>query len=144
MEAGKAVRGYDNISIGRSGTAVDKRRMDDHTPLGKYRITHISVDSEFDIFIGLDYPNLSDAERGRKKGLIDVQTYRAIRDAIRGGERPPQDTALGGYIGIHGIGRGNPAIHAAFNWTNGCIALTNEQIADLAGRVRPGTRVLIQ
>ena len=144
MEADKSVQHYDNISIGRRGAAVDKRRRDDHTPLGEYRVTHITRNSEFSIFIGINYPNLDDAKRGREKGLIGERTYRAIRDAIQGGQRPPQETALGGYIGIHGIGKGDPGIHAAFNWTNGCIAMTNEQITDLVDRVKPGIRVVIQ
>lgn len=144
MGAGGPIRHYDNISIGRRGTSVDKRRRDDHTPLGEYRITHITRDSDYEIFIGINYPNLDDAERGREKGLISEPVYRAIRDALRTNGRPPQETALGGYIGIHGIGKGDPGVHAAFNWTNGCIALTNEQIGDLVGRVKPGMRVVIQ
>ncbi|GAB4356370.1 MAG: L,D-transpeptidase family protein [Gammaproteobacteria bacterium] len=143
MQAGQPTQRYENISIGRNGTSTSKRRRDNRTPLGEYRVTHITRNSEFGIFIGIDYPNLRDAERGLKSGLIDQGTYRAIRRAIRAGRRPPQETALGGYIGIHGIGRGDPGVHDAFNWTNGCIALTNEQMADLAARVEPGMRVVI-
>ena len=57
---------------------------------------------------------------------------------------PPQQTALGGHIGIHGIGAGDPRIHEDFNWTSGCIALTNAQIDDLAGWVRLGMRVVVR
>lgn len=144
MQTGQPPQHYENISIGRNGTSTRKQRRDNHTPLGEYRVTHITHNSEFGIFIGINYPNLHDAERGFKSGLIDDAAQRDIRQALRAGRRPPQETALGGYIGIHGIGKGDPGVHDAFNWTNGCIALTNEQMANLVTRVKPGTRVVIR
>jgi lipoprotein-anchoring transpeptidase ErfK/SrfK len=51
---------------------------------------------------------------------------------------------LGGHIGIHGVGRGDLRIHQQFDWTQGCIALTNEQIEQLQNLVRVGDRVVIQ
>lgn len=144
LDAGKTVRRYDGIAIGRGGAGSDKRGNDDRTPLGEYRITHVTTNSDFHIFIGINYPNLDDAERGRAQGLISGRDFDAIRNAVLAGRQPPQDTALGGHIGIHGLGAGDPGIHAVFNWTNGCVALTNEQIADLAARIQPGTRVVIR
>ncbi|MCP5245074.1 MAG: L,D-transpeptidase, partial [Burkholderiales bacterium] len=47
-------------------------------------------------------------------------------------------------IGIHGIGRGDPEIHDQFHWTNGCIALTNEQIDQLGKWLKPGVMVKIR
>ncbi|MDZ7736419.1 MAG: L,D-transpeptidase [Gammaproteobacteria bacterium] len=61
---------------------------------------------------------------------------------------PPQNTALGGYIGIHGIGEVNDEKIMTFtqgqNWTAGCIALTNEQISELRQFVSIGTRIVIR
>jgi hypothetical protein len=74
----------------------------------------------------------------------DDKTYIAIQDALLRGETPPQDTPLGGHIGIHGIGSGDPLIHEAFNWTKGCIALTNKQIEQLVSLVPLGTKVIIK
>ncbi len=68
----------------------------------------------------------------------------AILRAFQEQAIPPQETPLGGYIGIHGIGRGDPAIHQKFNWTQGCIALTNRQIDDLSKWVHVGMRVVIR
>jgi len=51
---------------------------------------------------------------------------------------------LGGGIGIHGIGRGDLDIHRQYNWTNGCVALDNDQITDLARWIGVGTRVVIR
>jgi lipoprotein-anchoring transpeptidase ErfK/SrfK len=47
-------------------------------------------------------------------------------------------------IGIHGLGNGDPLIHEEFNWTDGCIALTNEEVDELASWIHLGTRVEVQ
>lgn len=144
MQAGKIRRSYSNISIGRGGASPDKRRNDDKTPLGEFRIGRIDPDSHFHLFLGFDYPSLAQAERALEAGDIDGQMYLRIRQALRSAKIPPQQTPLGGYIGIHGVGAGDPRIHEEFNWTSGCIALTNEQIDDLARWVRLGMRVVIR
>jgi lipoprotein-anchoring transpeptidase ErfK/SrfK len=63
---------------------------------------------------------------------------------VQAGKTPPQHTPLGGYIGIHGVGSGDPEVHRAYNWTNGCVALTNAQIDILAEWARAGTPVEIR
>jgi lipoprotein-anchoring transpeptidase ErfK/SrfK len=92
----------------------------------------------------LNYPNLEYASLAYYDGRIDKATYQAIGNALREGKRPPQQTALGGYIGIHGIGAGDPYIHENINWTNGCVALTNQQIKRLLAWVKVGMRVEIR
>lgn len=143
MQDDRPRRVFENISIGRYGATRDKRLHDNRTPIGRYRITHITADTPYHLFIGIDYPNRGDAERGLAAGLIDRKTYRAIINAQEAGRPPPQHTRLGGYLGIHGLGQGDPRIHADFNWTEGCIALTNEQIDELARWVKPGMPVVI-
>jgi lipoprotein-anchoring transpeptidase ErfK/SrfK len=68
----------------------------------------------------------------------------SILKALQQHRTPPQNTPLGGRLGIHGIGRANPAIHKAINWTDGCVALTNQQIRQLSPWVQVGTRVVIR
>lgn len=68
----------------------------------------------------------------------------AIRRAHKRGEVPPQNTGLGGLIGIHGIGAGDADMHREYNWTNGCVALTNEEIDRLVEWVDVGTLVEIR
>ncbi len=133
-----------DIAIGRFGTSADKRRADNTTPLGRFRVTRINGDSGFHRFIGLDYPDLPRAQRAFHDNLIDERQMRAIREAHRRGAAPPQDTPLGGHIGIHGLGSGDAAMHRSFNWTRGCVALTNEQIDALLVWVRPGMPVEIR
>jgi murein L,D-transpeptidase YafK len=144
MEGKKVRRTYGNIAIGRGGTTRDKRRDDDKTPLGQYHIVRIAPETPFHRLYGFDYPTLEQASRAWQAGVIDQPQYAQIRKAIRSGKTPPQGTPLGGFIGIHGIGAGDVRIHGDFNWTNGCIALTNEQIDDLAQWIGIGTLVVIK
>ena len=135
---------FDNIAIGSNGTTRQKRVADERTPLGDYRISEIRRSSRFHLFLGLDYPTMQDAERALGENRIDDSEFDRIRHALQSGDRAPQDTSLGGNLGFHGIGDGNPEIHVRFNWTNGCIALTNEQIDALAELVTVGTPVHIR
>lgn len=144
MRGQEVVHTYDNIAIGRTGTSAAKRRGDDKTPLGEFRIVRITEDSPFHLFLGLDYPDMGRAERAYRAGQLTRQELQEIETAARERREPPQHTALGGYIGIHGLGEGDPAVHRRFNWTHGCIALTNEQIEDLRERVDLGTSVVIR
>jgi murein L,D-transpeptidase YafK len=144
LRGDEVIQTYRDIAIGRFGTTEAKRTLDGKTPLGEFRITRIAERSDFHRFFGIDYPNLAHARAGLEAGLISPAEFAAIRAALRRHTTPPQLTALGGYIGIHGLGDGDPAIHEDFNWTNGCVALTNEQMDDLAQWVREGMRVVIQ
>mgnify|MGYP001175513001 CR=1 FL=1 len=135
---------FDDISIGSGGTASIRRRGDQTTPLGLFRIGWIDHRSRYDIFFGLDYPSERVARGGYAEGVIGRADLDRIIEAVRRHRIPPQDTPLGGYLGIHGVGRGNLDIHRALNWTDGCVALTNRQIRQLARWVRVGTEVLIR
>lgn len=137
------LRVYHDIAIGRFGATEHKRRLDGKTPLGEYRISLIKNNSKFHRFFGFDYPHLRHADQALSQGDISVEDYLRIRNAVRAGRIPPQNTPLGGHLGIHGIGSGDIAVHNDFNWTNGCIALTNEEIEELARWLRPGTRVVV-
>lgn len=144
MQGKQVVQSYPEIAIGRYGVTANKRRHDNRTPLGEFRVTRITRDTRFQIFIGLSYPNLDHARLAREQGWLSEKDWQGIARAERQHLPPPQDTPLGGYIGIHGIGEGDRDVHENFNWTNGCIALTNEQIERLATQVAIGTRVVIR
>jgi murein L,D-transpeptidase YafK len=134
---------FAGISVGRGGTAKQRFQGDGRTPKGVFRIGWINPRSKYHLFFGLDYPNLDHAERAFASAQIDFDTYYQISSAVLHGQTPPQNTPLGGYIGIHGLGSNDPRIHKTLNWTQGCIALTNEQIEQLARWVNVGTRVVI-
>ncbi len=132
-----------NISVGRGGVGYKARQGDEVTPTGSFRVAWVNRDSPYHLFFGFDYPTRLYAERARHRKVLSDAEYRRIVDALERGEIPPQDTSLGGRLGIHGLGTGNAKIHAAFNWTSGCIALTNEQVDRLAKWVRIGTLVVV-
>jgi murein L,D-transpeptidase YafK len=133
-----------NIAIGRNGAGEKNTRGDDITPVGNYRIGWINQNSSFRKFFGLTYPNIEHADTALKKGTIDLSTYENIARAHFNGQIPPQNTDLGGQIGIHGLGSANLSIHRSMNWTHGCIALTNDQIDQLSQWVEKGTLVTVK
>ena len=144
MRADETLAVYPGIAVGRSGIGDKTRRGDDVTPVGRYRIGYLKPDSRFRRFYGFDYPGRHDARRALDDGRIDQSTFDLIIAAHDRGEMPPQHTPLGGYLGIHGLGSGSLEIHKRFNWTRGCVAVTNEQIDDLAGWVGEGTVVVVR
>jgi murein L,D-transpeptidase YafK len=143
VQSGQVKQTFHNIAIGRNGSDFEHREGDGRTPMGVFKVVWINPDSRFHLFFGLDYPSENDAEEAFRRRLIDYGTYSAIRKAHALGELPPQDTVLGGYIGIHGLGNASRFIHEHANWTRGCIALTNKQIDQLARWVSLGTQVVI-
>lgn len=134
-----------HVEMGDTGTG-DKQVAGDHkTPEGTFYITEKMVLAPADQYLGtrwmrLSYPNIEDAQRGLDSGLISKATYDAIVDAINNGGTPPQDTALGGGVGVHG---GSTKALGA-NWTWGCVGLSNSDVEDFYPYVRVGTKVTIQ
>ena len=143
MRGSSILRSYDNIAIGSNGTTWDKQILDEKTPLGDFKISEIRSSKRFHLFLAIDYPTMDHAQRALRAKRISAREYDSLREAWSHGQAPPQDTGLGGHLGIHGIGSGSMAIHSKINWTNGCIAVTNEQVEELAGWVDVGTRVVI-
>ncbi|MGG7055437.1 L,D-transpeptidase family protein [Nitrosomonas sp. ANs5] len=133
----------DNISIGRYGASKQRMKGSNQTPIGTFRIGWVKPDSRFYRFFGFNYPNREAADLALAENRISPKIWQTIIDAIERNDIPPQDTPLGGFLGIHGIGRGDRHIHAIYNWTNGCIALTNDQIDQLSPWLKTGMRVEI-
>lgn len=144
MQGNKETLSFSNIAIGRNGAAADRRNGDHKTPLGNFTIAWITDNSSFHRFFGFLYPNEEYAERAFRAGVLDQKSWDKIRLALAAGRLPPQDTVLGGHLGIHGIGKGDKSIHEQFNWTNGCVALTNDQIDHLSEWIKIGTTIEIR
>lgn len=121
-----------------------KRVMgDQRMPEGEYRISGPPRTSRFHIFIPFDYPSRADADRALAEKRIDAGTHTEIARAHAKRRMPPQHTPLGGVLGIHGEGvrwRGDLKL----NWTEGCVAVSDETIEVLARIVRPGTPLRIE
>ena len=136
---------FNDISIGRNGVGNKQKQGDDITPVGRYKISTITNEgSRFRRFFGINYPLPRDARYAVNAGDISYQDYLAILIAHKDNEMPPGDTSIGGSIGIHGVGQGNPKVQGVFDWTHGCIALSNQQVDELADWVYLGMPVEIK
>jgi murein L,D-transpeptidase YafK len=144
MGGEKVVQTFAKIAIGKNGVTADKTVSDGKTPLGSYKIRWINDESRFHLFFGLDYPTPKHAATAFMSDRISAAELEAIYAAHERGEEPSGSTDLGGAIGIHGVGHGDLRIHQNFDWTDGCVALTNEQIDELAGKIGLGTVVLVR
>lgn len=110
---------------------------DRRTPEGDFYVCTRNDRSRFHLFLGLSYPNEEDAERGLRAGLISREQYDAVLHAQRRRVRPPWDTPLGGAVGLHGGG-------VRTDWTQGCVALNNDDIEELWLTCPLGTPVTIR
>ena len=144
MEGEKIAQVFEKIAIGKNGVTLDKTVHDGKTPLGHYNIRWINDESRFHLFFGLDYPTPNHAVAAFMSDRISAAELEAIYAAHERGEEPTGKTNLGGAIGIHGIGSGDLRIHQNFDWTDGCVALTNEQIDELARKIGLGTVVVVR
>lgn len=135
---------FEHISIGRNGASHKKREGDDITPVGTYKITYTNNNSHFGKFFGLNYPSVHDADLALFSARISYVDYHTIIQAHQNNQMPPQNTVLGGLIGIHGVGEGNEKVHGVFDWTHGCVALSNQQIDSLAKWIYKGIQVQIK
>lgn len=142
---GKPIRSF-HVALGSGGSKPKLEAGDRKTPMGKYHIVQVRDSDRFHMFIQLDYPSVRDAINALKAERISKDDYRRILDAHIFGKLPPQNTSLGGAIGIHGIGvetKDKLEIHELANWTQGCIALRNNEVEQLAYYVGKGTSVTI-
>ncbi|NOQ14946.1 MAG: L,D-transpeptidase family protein [Methyloprofundus sp.] len=140
----KTLETFAQVSIGRKGAGYKQQVGDGITPIGTYKISHTNNNSHFRKFFGLNYPSVNDAGLALFAARISYADYLLIMQAHRNDQLPPQNTALGGLIGIHGLGKGNKKVHGIFDWTRGCVAVSNQQIDKLAKWVYKGMRVQIK
>lgn len=132
------------ISLGRGGARPMRLEGSGATPKGEFRVNRFNRESDWHLFIGLDYPTPAHARVALEEGIYTQQDYDDYFRYYRRKGHPPQHTALGGFIGLHGIGKGDPDIHRRFHWTQGCVAVTDQQIEQLEGLIDIGTRVVIR
>ena len=106
------------------------KRGDRCTPEGWFTIIEKHESQLYNKFIGIDYPNDS--------------TYRKRAELIKQGKIKESDQP-GDQVGIHGIWKkGNNLIEKKVGWTDGCIALRNEDIDELYQFITKGIRIYIR
>ena len=129
------IRSY-KVALGFSPNGTKLKQGDGKTPEGTYYISSKNPQSQFYLGFRVSYPNAQDAERGLRSGIISQREFQDIKRANGAHRAPPQNTALGGDICIHGSGTSR-------NWTWGCIALEDSDIKTLFDEIPSGTPVTI-
>lgn len=117
------------------------------TPIGTYSICSIDTQHSFHRFLRLNFPNPEDAERAYRHGLISKKEFEDVKYQFYYEGCVSPKTGLGGNIGIHGTGELNFILNNlpfVFNWTDGSIAMSDEEIDELFLIVRKGTKVVIK
>ncbi|MFN4099967.1 MAG: murein L,D-transpeptidase family protein [Pararhodobacter sp.] len=110
-----------DIALGGNPQGHKQQRGDSRTPEGVYHIDRRNPNSAFHLSLGISYPDAADVARAQAMGVDP-----------------------GGDIFIHGTGRFPPnSLYRQGDWTDGCIAVTNEQMNDIYTMVQDGTRVVI-
>ena len=123
MDGDKVVKTY-KVALGGNPLGAKDRIGDHKTPEGLYAVDAKKPNSQFHKALHVSYPNAADRERAKKFGVNP-----------------------GGDIEIHGLGAKwgwVGAGHRAVDWTDGCIAVTNEEIDEIYPLVKVGTPVEIR
>lgn len=121
-----------SVAIGIGGEGPNQWEGDQRTPEGRYRIDSRHRSREFHRFLHVSYPSAADRRRYREL---------SARGEVQRG------AGIGRDIGIHGEPSdfgGMVAVALDFDWTAGCIAVSNEEIEELYTAVVPNAVVEIR
>jgi murein L,D-transpeptidase YafK len=110
----------DHIQLGGDPVGPKHFQGDRRTPEGRYTIDYGNPNSAYHLALHISYPRASDT------------AYAAARGR-----------SAGGLIMIHGQPNEWPAGRVPGDWTDGCIALSDEQIEALWEAVPDGTEIVI-
>ncbi len=123
LAGGKIIRTY-HVALGTGGLAPKQKEGDARTPEGHYVIDTRNTESHYHKALHVSYPNTEDRKRATQAGV-----------------------APGGAIMIHGLPNGKGYIgsaHRLYDWTLGCIAVTDAEIDEIWTMVPVGTPVEIR
>jgi murein L,D-transpeptidase YafK len=120
---GTLLRSY-LVALGQQPAGDKERVGDNRTPEGLFRIEARNPDSRYHRSFKISYPDAAHRARARSLGV-----------------------SPGGDIMIHGLPARQAwvgAAHREFDWTEGCIAVTNKEIEEIWSVVPVGTPILIK
>ncbi|WP_457756077.1 L,D-transpeptidase family protein [Thermodesulfatator indicus] len=131
------------ISLGWNPEAPKTRQGDGATPEGLYFITEKRPSRKYGLFLAISYPNLKDINLAYWEHRLDDEAYKRCLKAYFK-KTPDPKCPLGFGLGIHGGGiwrlkKGK----LVRDWTFGCVAMEDKDVADLYKLVKKGTPVLI-
>ncbi len=108
------------VALGPVPWGHKQQEGDERTPEGRYILDYKNSESRFYKSIRVSYPNLHDRLRAEQLGVDP-----------------------GGNIMIHGQPEGAEEGAQLFNWTDGCIAVSNEHMDEIWQLVTVGTPIEI-
>ncbi|HTS36489.1 MAG TPA: L,D-transpeptidase family protein [Candidatus Solibacter sp.] len=123
LSLGKVIKSY-KVALGGDPIGPKARQGDHKTPEGVYVLDSRNAHSQFYKSIHISYPSLRDREAARR-----------------------QDVSPGGDVFVHGLPNGYGflgASHRLKDWTDGCIAVTNDEINEIWRAVPNGTPIEIR
>jgi tetratricopeptide (TPR) repeat protein len=123
ISKGEVLKTY-KIALGGTPNGPKERQGDNKTPEGTYFIDSRNKDSHYHLSLHISYPNERDKKQAKELGV-----------------------SPGGNIMIHGIKNGFSWVgdaHTEVDWTKGCIAVTDEEIEEIAKVAPNGTIVEIR
>ena len=122
-DRGALVKQY-SVALGKNPVGAKTRRGDGKTPEGLYWIEGRNPQSKYHLALRGSYPSANDRARAARLGV-----------------------SPGGDIMLHGLPKEFAtvgALHRQQDWTEGCVALTNEEIEEIWRAVPNGARILIK
>ena len=123
LRDGQPFKSY-RVALGLNPSGAKEREGDFRTPEGRYRLDGRNAASEFFLSIHLSYPSEDDVQHARRNRW-----------------RP------GGLIMIHGLPnapRKPVEYYRTTDWTDGCIALTNDDMLEVWLLTRDNTPIEIR
>lgn len=115
---GRLVHTIEGIQLGDAPVGAKRFEGDERTPEGRYTIDYGNPNSAYHLSLHISYPSARDAAYARSLG------------------RDP-----GGQIFIHGQPNALPVGRIPGDWTDGCIAVSNDEIEVLWEAVLDGATI---
>ena len=123
LSEGEVIKTY-KIALGANPVGHKERQGDNKTPEGTYVIDSRNTQSDYYLSLHISYPSEKDKMRAKELGV-----------------------SPGGDIMIHGLKNGFSWVgesHSDIDWTNGCIAVTDQEMEEIFKLVPNGTVVEIR
>jgi len=123
MSNNQIIKQY-QIALGGQPKGHKQQEGDQKTPEGKYTLDYEKEGSAYYRSMHISYPNRSDKEKAKKEGVDP-----------------------GGFIMVHGqknMSGELSGFRKNFDWTNGCIAISNDEMDEFLALVSVGTTIQIQ
>ena len=123
LSQGKVIKTY-KVALGGDPVGPKTRQGDHKTPEGTYVLDFRNAHSQYYKSLHISYPSERDRAAARRMGV-----------------------SPGGDVFVHGLPKGYGYVGAAHrlkDWTDGCVAVTNQELDEIWAAVADGTPIEIR